>query len=93
MASSPSLWHLPLHLVERDGPFVEFKQDAAYVTVELSNGAQIPNVLILYPNRIIGVKGQDSLAFDPSRVARLLQTESDLNCRSSSRDTFFLHHE
>ena len=89
MTLPSNLFRLPIQVIERDGPFAEFKQDVAYVTVELADGVRIENVLVLYPDRIIGVKGSETLTFDPTNVVRVFQTDSDLQCRNSSSDTFF----
>jgi hypothetical protein len=81
---------LPEDVVQRDGPFREFKQDAAFVSVELKDGRLFHHVLILYPGQIIAMKGQDTLPFEPNQVKRVFQTEDDLKMRSDSRWTFWL---
>jgi hypothetical protein len=82
---------IPFAVVERDGPFEEFKQDAAFVTVELDDGCIFEHVLVLCPNYIIAMKGQSVLPFDPSRIARAFQMPADCKLRSSSDWTFWPH--
>lgn len=83
-------FYLPEDVVQTDGPFQEFKQDAAFVSVELRDGRVFHHVLVLYPRQIIAMKGQDTLPFDPNQVKRAFQTEDDLKMRSDSRWTFWL---
>jgi len=80
---------IPLHITERDGPFSEFKQNVSFVTVELNNGKNVSGVLLLYPNHVISVEGETELPFSPKNVVKIIQTEKDLNRRSSSDWTFF----
>lgn len=80
---------IPLAIVERDGPFREFKQDASIVSLELADGRTLGRVLLVYPNEIWAVDGKDELPFDPAQVVRAFQTADDLATRSSSEWRFF----
>ena len=82
---------IPVDVVKRDGPFQEFKQDAAFVSVELADGRQFEHLLVLHPNYIIGMKGESVLPFDPKLVKRAFQTSEDLELRSSSSWAFWSH--
>jgi len=82
-------YEIPRGIVERDGPFGEFKQDAAIVSVELTGGQIIGQVLLVYPNQVWAVKGRDAMPFDPSQVARIFQSSEDLRTRTTSDWTFF----
>jgi hypothetical protein len=84
---------IPLHVTERDGPFSEFKQDTSFVTVELSDGKNVPGVLLLFPNYVIAVEGETDLPFSPKNVVRITQTKEDLNKRSSSEWSYFYNPE
>ena len=76
-------------IVERDGPFHEFKQDASFVTVELKDGAKVDGVLLLYPNYVIAVEGCTDLPFSPADVVKAYQTNEDLKRRSKPSWSFF----
>jgi hypothetical protein len=80
---------VPLDIIERDGPFRQFKQDAAFVTVELSNGKNVTGVLLLLPNFVIAVEGEKDLPFSPKDIVKITQTKEDRNKRSSSEWSFF----
>ena len=82
-------YELPIDVVTRDGPFQEFKQDAAFVTVETGSGEIHRGVLVLHPNYVIAMRGVEKLPFDPSGVVRIYQTDEDLKLRSSSNWTFW----
>jgi hypothetical protein len=82
-------YEIPRGIVERDGPFAEFKQDAAIVSVELVGGQTIGQVLLVYPNQIWAVRGRDAIPFDPSQVVRIFQSSEDLRTRTTSDWTFF----
>ena len=82
---------IPQEVFDRDGPFDEFKQDAAIISVELNNGSQFSGVLVLYPNYIIAMKSYDTLPFDPENIVRAFQTEEDQRTRSKSTWTFWEH--
>jgi hypothetical protein len=84
MAAAENHLEIPVPIMERDGPFKEFKQDAAFVSVELTDGRKFENLLILYPNRIAAMKGASVLPFDPRQINRVFQTAEDLKLRSSS---------
>ncbi len=70
---------IPLHIIERDGPFSTFKQDASFVTVELSNGKNVTGVLLLHPNYVIAVEGETDLPFSPKNIVKITQTKEDHN--------------
>jgi hypothetical protein len=89
MSPQEQHYELPCGVFERDGPFDEFKQDAAFVTVELTDGRQFAGVLLLYPNQIIAVQDYDRIPFDPSTIVRAYQTSADLQRRSRSDWTFW----
>ncbi|WNC68005.1 hypothetical protein RI845_15955 [Thalassotalea nanhaiensis] len=80
---------IPIDLIKRDGPFAEFKQDAALVTVELLSGIEFSGVLLLYPNTIIAVEDYSELPFNPEHVIRIHQSSADLINRSSSDWVFW----
>jgi hypothetical protein len=82
---------IPEAVLRRDGPFEEFKQDAAMVSVELADGRQFHHLLVLYPNYIIAMKDHSVLPFDPADIVRAFQTERDRKIRSSSSWTFWPH--
>jgi hypothetical protein len=76
-------------IVERDGPFSEFKQNGAIVTVELADGRTIERVLLVYPNEVWAVQGSDRMPFDPRQVVKVFQTPGDLGTRITSEWMFF----
>lgn len=80
---------IPWDIVERDGPFEEFKQDGAVVSVELADGRTYGGVLLVYPNEIWAMDGYSELPFDPQSIKRIFQTEHDLADRSKSSWGFF----
>jgi hypothetical protein len=82
-------YEIPRDIVERDGPFTEFKQDAAIVSVELAGGNTIGQVLLVYPNQVWAVRGRDTIPFDPPQVVRIFQSSEDLRTRTTSDWTFF----
>jgi hypothetical protein len=74
--------YLDPEIIKRDGPFDEFKQDVSIVSVELNSGEKFHQILLLYPNEVIGVKGMDSLPFSLSEVKRVFQTKEDRTNRA-----------
>ena len=91
MTQGQSYLEIPAEVVQRDGPFDEFKQDAAFVSVELTDGRRFDHLLVLYPNYIIAMKGESVLPFDPKQIRRAFQTDEDLKLRSSSSWVFWPH--
>ncbi|NQY65992.1 MAG: hypothetical protein HRT38_20390 [Alteromonadaceae bacterium] len=81
--------NIPMELITRYGPFTEFKQDAAFVTVELLSGVDFSGVLLLYPNKIIAVESYSELPFNPEDVTHIYQSPDDLIRRSSSDWVFW----
>jgi len=77
-------------VVDRDGPFSEFKPDGAFVSVELADGRQFAGILVVFPNRIAAMDGCDVLPFEPSEIVRAFQTHRDLHRRSSSSWTYWI---
>jgi len=77
-------------VVERDGPFDEFKQDGSMVSVELADGRHFTGILVVYPNCIAAMDGHDVLPFDPLQIIRAYQTAEDFRRRSSSSWTFWI---
>jgi len=75
-------------IIRRDGPFKEFKQDASIVSVRLKSGKVFKQVLLLYPDNIIGMKGYRSLPFEVNEVMEVFQDTVDLASRSE-RDWLF----
>ena len=75
---------IPMSVIDKWGPFHEFAQDASMVTVELSDGTIITGVLIVYPNYIGAIEGEDDLVFSPNNVVKVFQTPADLKKRSKS---------
>ena len=91
MTNAQDYLEIPANVVERDGPFEEFKQDAAFVSVELADGRKFEHLLLLHPNYLIAMKGESVLPFDPKQVMRAFQTAEDLKLRSSSNWAFWPH--
>lgn len=75
---------IPVSVIEKYGPFHEFAQDASMVTVELKDGKVVTGVLIVYPNYIGAIEGEDDLVFLPKEVVKVFQTPEDLKKRSKS---------
>jgi len=73
-----------MSVIDKFGPFDEFARDASMVTVELKNGEIITGVLIVYPNYIGAIEGEDDLIFSPKEVIKVFQTPEDLKKRSKS---------
>ena len=82
-------YEIPIHIVDRDGPFSEFKQNAAMVSVKLTDGRTIGQVLLVYPNEVWAVQGSDRIPFDPAQVERVFQAPRDLEIRTTSDWVFF----
>ena len=80
---------IPINIVERDGPFDEFKQNVSFVTIILNDGNKVGGVLLMYPNHVIAIDGETELTFFPSKVTKIIQTEKDLKKRSASNWSFF----
>ncbi|MDO6566259.1 hypothetical protein Q4561_04260 [Alteromonas sp. 1_MG-2023] len=74
--------YLDPNLVKRDGPFEEFKQDVSIVSVELNSGKKFHQILLMYPNEIIGMNGKTSLPFSIAEVKKVFQTQDDLSKRA-----------
>jgi hypothetical protein len=68
-------------IILRDGPFAEFKQDVSIVDIELTSGKMFKNILILYPNQIIGMEGSKKLPFEPKDIKKVFQDNNDLKRR------------
>lgn len=77
-------------IIYRDGPFCEFKQDVSIVSMETVSGETHKNILLLYPNEIIGMEGFDKLPFDPRDVIKIYQDEVDLKKRANKSWLFKL---
>ena len=77
-------------VVERDGPFEEFKKDGAMVSVELADGRHFAGILVIYPNQIGAMEGHDVLPFEPAEIVRVYQTADDLRRRSSASWRFWI---
>lgn len=75
---------IPMSIIDKCGPFHEFAQDASMVTVELNNGAIISGVLIVFPNYVGSIEGEDALIFSPKDVLNIFQTQDDFKKRSRS---------
>ncbi len=84
-----SKYEIPMGVVNRFGPFEEFKQNGSIVSVELVNGKVIERVLLIYPNQVFSVQGETQMPFNPKEVVRVFQTEVDLTTRTSSSWSFF----
>ena len=84
-------YQIPQRIYDRDGPFQEFKQDGAIISVEIDDGRVFSGVVVLFPTYIISVDGYSDLPFDPRGVVRVFQTEQDLNRRSKSDWVWFPH--
>jgi len=90
-ACEQKFFEIPQDVFDRDGPFDEFKQDAAIVTVELTEGNKFGGVLVLYPNYIIGMKGMKEIPFDPTAINRVYQTDEDQGIRADPSWTIWNH--
>jgi len=84
-----SKYEISMDVINRFGPFEEFKQDGSIVSVELVNGKVIERVLLIYPNQVFSVQGETQMPFNPKEVVRVFQTEMDLATRTSSSWSFF----
>jgi hypothetical protein len=84
-------FQIPQEIFDRDGPFDEFTQDAAIVTIELKEGKKFGGVLVLYPNYIIGMKGMKEIPFDPAEIHRVYQSEEDQRMRTDPSWTIWDH--
>ena len=82
-------YRMPSHLIERDGPFVEFKQDGAIVSVDLANGVTHDEVLLVYPDYIAAVPKGEDLPFLPEDVVRVFQSPENLVARANSSWSYF----
>lgn len=80
---------LPEAVLRRDGPFVEFKQDASIISIELADGRQFHHLLIVYPNFIVAMKDHSALPFAPPEIVRAFQTKEDRKMRSTVGWTFW----
>ena len=70
------------YIIERDGPFSEFKQDASIVSVKLKSGKIYHQILLLYPDCVIGMNGYEQLPFRIEDISEVFQDEVDLSSRS-----------
>ncbi len=68
-------------IIDRDGPFSEFKQDASVVSVKLQSGKVYRRILLLYPDIIIGMKGYKDLPFETNEILEVYQDDVDLSLR------------
>ena len=75
---------IPLSVIDKCSPLQEFAKDASIVTVELNNGTTINGVLIVSPNYVGAIQGENDLTFSPKDVVKISQTEDDLKTRSKS---------
>jgi len=82
-------YQLPANVIERDGPFSEFKQDASIVSVELADGRIVEQVLLIYPNEVWAVRGSAQMPFEPQNVVRVFQSSHDLATRTTSEWAVF----
>ena len=75
---------IPKSVIDKYGPFHEFAKDASMVTVELKNGKVITGVVVVYPNYIAAIEGENDLIFSPKDVIKVYQTQEDLKKKSKS---------
>ena len=75
---------IPMSVIEKSWPLHEYAQDASMVTVELKNGTKIKGVVIVYPNYIGAIEGENNLTFSPNEVIKVFQTDEDLKKKSKS---------
>ena len=75
---------IPISVIKKYGPFREFAHDASMVSVELINGNVIVGVVIVYPNYIGAIEGENDLVFSPKDVIKVFQTAEDLKKKSNS---------
>lgn len=80
---------IPKAIIERDGPFNEFKQDGAIVSVELTDGRQVSGVLLIYPNYVGAIENETTLTFKPSEVVKVWQSSEDLTIRTKGWTFFY----
>ena len=64
---------IPIDIAQKNGPYEEFKQDVAIVTIKTLDGRYFERVMLLYPNYVIAVAEQDRLPFEPSSVVEVTQ--------------------
>ena len=83
-----SNYKIPIETVNLFGPFIEFKQNGAIVSVELESGQIISQVLLIYPNEVLAIQGCKEISFDPETVVKVFQTETDLETRTTSDWSF-----
>ena len=79
---------IDLSIINIDGPFKEFKQDASIVSVKLKSGMIFNQILLLFPNEIIGMKGFKNLPFDVDEILKVYQDDVDLVSRSEKNWIF-----
>lgn len=91
MSQTNKCFEIPLRIIQKDGPFKEFKQDVCFVSVELDTGIIYEHLLVHYPNTIIAMKGQSVLPFNPIKIVRVFQSTNDLKLRSDSNWKFWLN--
>lgn len=82
-------YEISMDVINLFGPFEEFHKDGSIVSVELSNGRIIHQVLLVYPNEVFAVQGENEMPFNENDVVRVFQTEVDLATRSLSDWVFF----
>lgn len=75
---------IPVDVIKACGPLREFRPNVAIATIELRNGAIITGVLIVYPNYVGAIEGEDDLTFSPSDVIKVSQNNEDLKKRTKS---------
>ena len=75
---------IPISVIDKCGQFHEFAQGTSMVTVELKGGKIITGVVLVYPNYIGAIVGEDDLVFSPKDVVKVFQTPVDLKKRSKS---------
>ena len=77
-----------MSIVDRYGPFKEFKQDASLVSVRLKSGLVFNRILLLFPNEIIGMKDYKNLPFKINEILEIFQDDVDLRSRSEKKWLF-----
>ena len=68
-------------IIDRDGPFKEFKQDASIVSVKLKSGVIFNQLILLFPNEIIGMKNYSNIPFETNEILEVYQDDIDLVSR------------
>jgi len=70
---------IPQALKDAAAKLVEFANGGAQATIELKDGRKFENVLVSNGSAIAAARGYDHLPFRSEDIARIYQTENDMN--------------